>query len=95
VYDVCVVVYKGEWNNRGISSVGRARALHARGHRFDSGILHHFFCTHLIVSSFVLFPATSIFASPLKELQLSVFNIHSRLQFIFPPPPLLLITYRL
>ena len=25
---------------RGFSSVGRALALHARGHRFDSGILH-------------------------------------------------------
>ena len=25
---------------RGFSSVGRAFALHAKGHRFDSGILH-------------------------------------------------------
>ncbi len=27
----------------GISSVGRALAWHARGHRFESGILHAFF----------------------------------------------------
>lgn len=30
---------------RGISSVGRALAWHARGHRFDPGILHHDFCS--------------------------------------------------
>ena len=28
---------------RGISSVGRASALQAECHRFDSGILHHLF----------------------------------------------------
>jgi hypothetical protein len=33
-----VVLYLGCW---GISSVGRASALHAEGHRFKSDRLHH------------------------------------------------------
>ena len=32
----------------GISSAGRAPALHAGGHRFDPVILHHFGVKHLI-----------------------------------------------
>ena len=43
----------------GISSAGRAPALHAGGHRFDPVILHHFmhiarkFLTHVLLVRFV------------------------------------------
>ncbi|SVB75422.1 uncharacterized protein METZ01_LOCUS228276, partial [marine metagenome] len=35
-------VLKSIFQKWGISSAGRALAWHARGHRFKSGILHHF-----------------------------------------------------
>ena len=34
---------------RGISSAGRAPALHAGGQRFDPAILHHFICSLKLV----------------------------------------------
>ena len=46
-------------NPWGISSAGRAPALHAGGHRFDPVILHHFmrlarkFLTHVLLVQFV------------------------------------------
>ncbi len=41
--------------NWGISSVGRALAWHARGHRFESGILHSLLFTKpLLVKGFVV-----------------------------------------
>ena len=38
----------------GISSAGRALAWHARGHRFDPGILHHKDPTEISAGSFLL-----------------------------------------
>ena len=41
-------------NYRGISSVGRALAWHARGHRFESVILHNHYYTYLF-SVYILY----------------------------------------
>ena len=41
--------------NWGISSVGRALAWHARGHRFESGILHSLLFTKPLLVKGLLF----------------------------------------
>ena len=67
---------------RGISSAGRAPALHAGGQRFDPAILHHFspyrtkLKTHLLIVSFALtFAQYELKNLTLKNL--SKFNLNS------------------
>ncbi len=64
-------------NIRGISSVGRALAWHAIGHRFDSGILHKAFLRKFF---FMLFHVYILYSKSIDQYYIGhTAEIHDRL----------------
>ena len=47
--------FQAKTKNGGLAQLARALAWHARGHRFESGILHYFSHNSLIINELALF----------------------------------------